>query len=76
DAFKVTHDGKAIIGNYTVSVTELAHSQTLKSKAVSDIKDTIGETLGEVKKLTLVITQKVEKETLKIELTDSQTSII
>ncbi len=76
DAFKVTTDGKASIGNYTVSVTELAHAQTLKSKAVSDIKDPIGETLGEGKTRTLVITQKGEKEPLKIELTDSQTSII
>lgn len=76
DAFKVTTDGKASIGNYTVSVKELAHAQTLKSKPISDIETPIGETLGEGNKRTLVITQKGEKEPLRIELTDKQTSII
>ncbi|CRL60399.1 flagellar filament capping protein FliD [Proteus vulgaris] len=76
DAFKVTTDGKASIGNYTVSVKELAHAQTLKSKAVSDVKVPIGKTLGEGNKRTLVITQEGEKEPLRIELTDNQTSMI
>lgn len=76
DAFKVTTDGKASIGNYTVSIKELAHAQTLKSKAIPDIEVPIGETLGEGNKRTLVITQKGEKEPLRIELTDKQTSII
>lgn len=76
DAFKVTTDGKASIGNYTVSVKELAHAQTLKSKPIPDIEVPIGETLGEGNKRTLVITQKGEKEPLRIELTDKQTSII
>lgn len=76
DAFKVTTDGKASIGNYTVSVKELAHAQTLKSTKVSDVKETLGETLGEGNKRTLVITQEGEKEPLRIELEDKQTSII
>lgn len=76
DAFKVTTDGKASIGNYTVSVKELAHAQTLKSKAVSDVKVPIGKTLGEGNKRTLVITQPGEKKPLRIELTDDQTSMI
>ncbi|SUC01569.1 flagellar capping protein [Proteus vulgaris] len=76
DAFKVTTDGKASIGNYTVSVKELAHAQTLKSKAVNDVKVPIGKTLGEGNKRTLVITQEGEKEPLRIELTDNQTSMI
>lgn len=76
DAFKVTTDGKASIGNYTVSVKELAHAQTLKSTKVSDVKETLGETLGEGNKRTLVITQESEKEPLRIPLEDKQTSII
>ncbi|QEZ92601.1 MULTISPECIES: flagellar filament capping protein FliD [Proteus] len=76
DAFKVTTDGKASIGNYTVSIKELAHAQTLKSKAVSDVKVPIGKTLGDGNKRTLVITQPGEKKPLRIELTDDQTSMI
>ncbi|MBG6031949.1 flagellar filament capping protein FliD [Proteus hauseri] len=76
DAFKVTTDGKASIGNYTVSIDKIAHAQTLKSKAVSDVKVPIGKTLGDGNKRTLVITQPGEKEPLRIELTDEQTSMI
>ncbi|MEQ5261346.1 flagellar filament capping protein FliD, partial [Morganella morganii] len=76
DAFKVTTDGKASIGNYTVSIKELAHAQTLKSTKVSDVKETLGETLGEGNKRTLVITQEGEEKPLRIELTDDQTSMI
>lgn len=76
DAFKVTTDGKASIGNYTVSVKELAHAQTLKSTKVSDVKETLGETLGEGNKRTLVITQEGEEKPLRIELEDKQTSIL
>lgn len=76
DAFKVTTDGKASVGNYTVSVTQLAQAQTLQSTKVSDVKETLGETLGEGNKRTLVITQKGEKEPLRIELEDKQTSIL
>ncbi|MBI6512917.1 flagellar filament capping protein FliD [Proteus vulgaris] len=76
DAFKVTTDGKASIGNYTVSIKELAHAQTLKSKAVNDVKIPIGKTLGEGNNRTLVITQPGEEKPLRIELTDDQTSMI
>lgn len=76
DAFKVTTDGKASVGNYTVSVTQLAQAQTLKSTKVSDVKETLGETLGEGNKRTLVITQPGEEKPLRIELEDKQTSII
>lgn len=76
DAFKVTTDGKASVGNYTVSVKQLAQAQTLQSTKVSDVKETLGETLGEGNKRTLVITQKGEKEPLRIELEDKQTSIL
>lgn len=64
------------MGNYTVSVTQLAQAQTLQSTKVSDVKETLGETLGEGNKRTLVITQKGEKEPLRIELEDKQTSIL
>lgn len=76
DAFKVTTDGKASVGNYTVSVKEIAHAQTLKSTPVNNVKSQIGETLGAGKTRTLVITQPGEKEPLRIELTDEQTSVI
>lgn len=76
DAFKVTTDGKASVGNYTVSVKKLAHAQTLKSIPVNNVKSQIGETLGAGKTRTLVITQPGEKEPLRIELTDEQTSMI
>ncbi|MBG5951146.1 flagellar filament capping protein FliD [Proteus terrae] len=76
DAFKVTTDGKASVGNYTVSVTQLAQAQTLKSTKVSDVKETLGETLGEGNKRTLVITQPGEEKPLRIELEDKQTSIL
>lgn len=76
DAFKVTTDGKASIGNYTVSIKELAHAQTLKSRAVNDVKIPIGKTLGEGNNRTLVITQPGEEKPLRIELTDDQTSMI
>ncbi|HCH49534.1 MAG TPA: flagellar filament capping protein FliD [Proteus sp.] len=76
DAFKVTTDGKASIGNYTVSVKELAHAQTLKSIPVNNVKSPIGKTLGEGNTRTVVITQPGEKEPLRIELTDKQTSMI
>lgn len=76
DAFKVTTDGKASIGNYTISVDKLAHAQTLKSEPVADVKDFIGETLGDDKTRTIVITQPGEKEPLRIDLKDNQTSLI
>lgn len=76
DAFKVSTDGKASVGNYTVSVKELAKAQTLKSTPVDDVKEYLGTTLGEGKKRTIVITQPGEKEPLRIDLTDEQTSII
>lgn len=76
DAFKVTTDGKASIGNYTVSIKELAHAQTLKSRDVSDVKVPLGKTLGDGNKRTLVITQPGEEKPLRIELTDDQTSMI
>ncbi|NBM54371.1 flagellar filament capping protein FliD [Proteus sp. G2669] len=76
DAFKVTTDGKASVGNYTVSITQLAQAQTLKSTKVSDVKETLGETLGEGNKRTLVITQPGEEKPLRIELEDKQTSIL
>ncbi|WP_337226056.1 flagellar filament capping protein FliD [Proteus terrae] len=76
DAFKVTTDGKASVGNYTVSVKQLAQAQTLQSTKVSDVKETLGETLGEGNKRTLVITQKGEEKPLRIELEDKQTSIL
>lgn len=76
DAFKVTTDGKASVGNYTVSVKQLAQAQTLKSIAVTNPKQPLGKTLGEGNKRTIVITQPGEKEPLRIELTDEQTSII
>ncbi|MEQ4922388.1 flagellar filament capping protein FliD [Proteus hauseri] len=76
DAFKVKTDGKASVGNYTVSVTQLAQAQTLKSTAVSDAKKPLGETLGDGNKRTLVITQPGEEKPLRIELEDKQTSII
>lgn len=72
----MTTDGKASIGNYTVSIKELAHAQTLKSRAVNDVKIPIGKTLGEGNNRTLVITQPGEEKPLRIELTDDQTSMI
>src|SRR5699024_6153153 len=76
DAFKVKTDGKARVGNYNVSDTQLAQAQTLKSIAVTNPKQPLGKTLDEGNKRTIVITQPGEKEPLRIELTDEQTSII
>ncbi|OAT37071.1 flagellar filament capping protein FliD [Proteus myxofaciens] len=76
DAFKVTTDGKASVGNYTVSVEQLAKSQSLKTTAVDDVKKPIGKTLGDGNTRTLTITQEGEKEPLVITLSDKQTSII
>lgn len=76
DAFKVATDGKASVGNYTVSVEQLAKSQSLKTQSVDDVKKSLGKTLGEGNKRTLIITQEGEKEPLRIELNDNQTSIL
>ncbi|MER2471403.1 flagellar filament capping protein FliD [Photorhabdus laumondii] len=76
DAFVASTDSKASPGNYSIEVKQLAQAQSLQTKEVSNIKEHIGETLGEGKTRTITITQPGEKKPMKIELTDGQTSII
>ncbi|WP_448511956.1 flagellar filament capping protein FliD [Photorhabdus laumondii] len=76
DAFVASTDSKASPGNYSIEVKQLAQAQSLQTEKVSNIKEHIGETLGEGKTRTITITQPGEKKPMKIELTDGQTSII
>ncbi|NHB92904.1 flagellar filament capping protein FliD [Photorhabdus cinerea] len=76
DAFVASTDSKASPGNYSIEVKQLAQAQSLQTEEVSNIKEYLGETLGEGKTRTITITQPGEKKPMKIELTDGQTSII
>ncbi|WP_323834497.1 flagellar filament capping protein FliD [Photorhabdus africana] len=76
DAFVASTDSKASPGNYSIEVKQLAQAQSLQTKKVSNIKEYLGESLGEGKTRTITITQPGEKKPMKIELTDGQTSII
>ncbi|MCT8344916.1 flagellar filament capping protein FliD [Photorhabdus kleinii] len=76
DAFTASTDSKASPGNYSIEVTQLAQAQSLQAEKVSNIKEYMGESLGEGKTRTITITQPGEKKPMKIELTDRQTSII
>ncbi|NDK98258.1 flagellar filament capping protein FliD [Photorhabdus bodei] len=76
DAFVASTDSKASPGNYSIEVKQLAQAQSLQTEEVSNIKEYMGETLGEGKTRTITITQPGEKKPMKIELTDGQTSII
>ncbi|WP_036771485.1 flagellar filament capping protein FliD [Photorhabdus australis] len=76
DAFTASTDSKASPGNYSIEVKQLAQAQSLQTEKVSNIKEYIGESLGEGKTRTITITQPGEKKPMKIELTDGQTSII
>ncbi|AWK41756.1 flagellar filament capping protein FliD [Photorhabdus laumondii subsp. laumondii] len=76
DAFVASTDSKASPGNYSIEVKQLAQAQSLQTEKVSNIKEYLGESLGEGKTRTITITQPGEKKPMKIELTDGQTSII
>ncbi|MCC8374177.1 flagellar filament capping protein FliD [Photorhabdus sp. HUG-39] len=76
DAFVASTDSKASPGNYSIEVKQLAQAQSLKTEKVNNIKEYVGESLGEGKTRTITITQPGEKKPMKIELTDGQTSII
>ncbi|OWO84075.1 flagellar filament capping protein FliD [Photorhabdus luminescens] len=76
DAFTASTDSKASPGSYSIEVTQLAQAQSLQTEKVSNIKEYMGESLGEGKTRTITITQPGEKKPMKIELTDGQTSII
>ncbi|WP_118984313.1 flagellar filament capping protein FliD [Photorhabdus sp. CRCIA-P01] len=76
DAFVASTDSKASPGNYSIEVKQLAQAQSLQAEKVSNIKEPIGEDLGEGKTRIITITQPGEKKPMKIELTHNQTSII
>ncbi|TNH43993.1 flagellar filament capping protein FliD [Photorhabdus luminescens] len=76
DAFTASTDSKASPGSYSIEVKQLAQAQSLQTEKVSNIKEYMGESLGEGKTRTITITQPGEKKPMKIELTDGQTSII
>ncbi|KOY62351.1 flagellar filament capping protein FliD [Photorhabdus heterorhabditis] len=76
DAFVASTDSKASPGNYSIEVKQLALAQSLRTEKVSNIKEYMGESLGEGKTRTITITQPGEKKPMKIELTDGQTSIL
>ncbi|MCW7548957.1 MULTISPECIES: flagellar filament capping protein FliD [Photorhabdus] len=76
DAFTASTDSKASPGSYSIEVKQLAQAQSLQTEKVSNIKEYMGESLGEGKTRTITITQPGEKKPMKIELTDGQTSMI
>ncbi|NRN27032.1 flagellar filament capping protein FliD [Photorhabdus heterorhabditis] len=76
DAFVASTDSKATPGSYSITVEQLAQAQSLHTEKVSNIKEYMGEPLGEGKTRTITITQPGEKKPMKIELTNEQTSIV
>ncbi|MDC9613153.1 flagellar filament capping protein FliD [Xenorhabdus khoisanae] len=81
--FTPSTDSKASPGNYDIKVLQLAKAQSLKSRDVPDIKSPQGDTLGEGKTRTIIITQPGEKkageekeEPMRISLKDNETSLV
>lgn len=78
--FTSTTDSKASPGNYIIEINQLAKAQSLQTrKEVVDVKELQGETLGEGKTRTIVITQPGEEKTMSImsiSLKDDETSLV
>ncbi|CDG98708.1 flagellar biosynthesis; filament capping protein, enables filament assembly [Xenorhabdus bovienii str. puntauvense] len=78
--FTPTTDSKASPGNYIIEINQLAKAQSLQTrKEVVDVKELQGETLGEGKTRTIVITQPGEEKTMSImsiSLKDDETSLV
>ncbi len=75
--FTPSTDSKASPGNYEIEVQQLAKAQSLQSPAVADVKSLQGETLGEGKTRTIVITQPgKDKKPMRIALKDNETSLV
>ncbi|MCH5052352.1 flagellar filament capping protein FliD [Pectobacterium aquaticum] len=73
-AFSITTAGKAIAGDYSIEVGQLAQAHSLISRDFTTASDKLG-TVSSGNGRTLVITQTGEKKPLEIKLTDNQTSL-
>lgn len=75
DAFSVTTNAKAVAGNYTVHVTQLAQAQSLTTqKEITDQSAQLGTTGATDRKIS--ITQGNPAKTVDIPLKDNQTSLL
>ncbi|MBI6550512.1 flagellar filament capping protein FliD [Xenorhabdus lircayensis] len=72
--FTPSTDSKASPGNYVIEVQQLARSQSLQSKEVSDVKTQLGEPGKGTR--TIIIKQPGEKEPMRISLKDDETSLV
>ena len=73
---KVTTEAGAAPGIYTISVTQLAQAQSLRTNSTTTIastKDALGDSSAETR--TIKITQEGRKEPLEIKLNKDQTSL-
>ncbi|MGE9805923.1 flagellar filament capping protein FliD, partial [Escherichia coli] len=73
---KVTTEAGAAPGIYTISVTQLAQAQSLRTNSATTIastKDALGDSTAETR--TIKITQEGRKEPLEIKLNKYQTSL-
>ena len=73
---KVTTEAGAAPGIYTISVTQLAQAQSLRTNSATTIastKDALGDSSAETR--TIKITQEGRKEPLEIKLNKDQTSL-
>lgn len=73
---KVTSEAGAAPGIYTISVTQLAQAQSLRTNSpttIASTKDALGDSSAETR--TIKITQEGRKEPLEIKLNEDQTSL-
>ncbi|CDL85349.1 flagellar filament capping protein FliD [Xenorhabdus szentirmaii] len=77
--FTASTDSKASPGNYEIEVKQLAKSQSLQTRAVSNLKEKLGTIPATNDTRTIIIEQKNEKGEkveMKIPLSDDQTNLI
>ncbi|KNC94806.1 flagellar filament capping protein FliD [Trabulsiella odontotermitis] len=72
-SFTATTTSGAPIGSYTVNVSKIAKAQVLTTASMASGSTQLGETTGGTR--TITITQPGTKDPLKVELSDSDTSL-
>jgi flagellar hook-associated protein 2 len=72
-SFTATTTSGAPVGSYTVNVTQVAKAQVLTTASMASSSTQLGSTTGGTR--TITITQPGTKDPLKVELSDSDTSL-
>lgn len=72
-AFGVTTTSEASVGSFVVNVNQMAKAQVLTTGAITSNTDKLGDTTGATR--TITITQPGTEKPLKVELSDSDTSL-